>query len=219
MKTQVGSSTAKSVYCALATYVDSEGQCYPSIQTLSSDTELHRATVIRAINYLVQHGFVERMSNYCAASTRYQLTIWKGELMSNDSRTVRHEVISNIINIDTYISYSRRERLPYEIQEFLEFWQVYPRRKAKGQSRQAFVRACEKEKASVIIEAARLFAKSVRHVEKQYIPYASTWLNGERWEDDLDEIETNSDKLNSILNIDVAAELDNVVNIRKIGKK
>ena len=35
----------------------------------------------------------------------------------------------------------------------------------------------------------------------KYIPHASTWLNGERWEDDIDDLreETNKERLDNIL--------------------
>ena len=135
--------------------------------------------------------------------------------MANKTSVTQTHKGNNIINLEEYILPSGvTQTLPFDA-----FWDLYPRKVAKGHARLAFKKACDKVKPETIMDAVKKFAAAVEGKEKQYIPHPTTWLNGERWEDDLDEIETNSDKLNSILNMDVAAELDNVVDIRKIGKK
>jgi hypothetical protein len=70
---------------------------------------------------------------------------------------------------------------------FDEFWSVYPKRMAKAHARIAFDRACKKADAKTIIEAAKQFSEFLQHqgTQKKYMPLATTWLNGERWEDEL----------------------------------
>lgn len=76
---------------------------------------------------------------------------------------------------------------PKSESKFDEFWSHYPKRMAKQHARQAFERACKKAPADAIIEAVKQFAMflEVQGTEKKYIPLATTWLNGERWEDEL----------------------------------
>jgi hypothetical protein len=67
--------------------------------------------------------------------------------------------------------------------DFEEFWQVYPRKVGKGQARVAFKTALRKATKDELVSAASTYAESVRSTEQNFIPHASTWLNGERWLD------------------------------------
>lgn len=71
---------------------------------------------------------------------------------------------------------------------FEEFWQAYPRKVGKGKAREAYGRALRSTDAATIAEQARRYAHSVRAKDPQYIPYPTTWLNQERWADDLPEV-------------------------------
>lgn len=67
---------------------------------------------------------------------------------------------------------------------FLDFWTVYPRKAA----RKAAVRAWARIDPGLhgrIVEAAKAWAESFKNpIEIQYCPHASTWLNGERWDEE-----------------------------------
>jgi hypothetical protein len=77
---------------------------------------------------------------------------------------------------------------PLDTPFFLAFWQAYPRRIGKGDARAAFTRAATRTDPNLIVQAALAYAKHVAEAgtEQKFIPHASTWLNGERWEDDLE---------------------------------
>ena len=78
--------------------------------------------------------------------------------------------------------------------DFTRFWEVYPKHVQKKTARYAFFKACKTADKYDIISGALAFVK-------KYIPHASTWLNGERWEDDFDDLkeETNTQILDNIL--------------------
>jgi hypothetical protein len=68
---------------------------------------------------------------------------------------------------------------------FEDFWKQYPRRVAK---KDAF-RAWQRIKPDVhqkLMSALEQQRKSEHWSSPSYIPYPATWLNGERWEDELD---------------------------------
>lgn len=69
--------------------------------------------------------------------------------------------------------------------EFEEFWQLYPRKVGKGQARKAWLAATLKTKPSVIIAAAKQQSAHLIASGLKYCPHPSTWLNGERWEDEV----------------------------------
>lgn len=73
--------------------------------------------------------------------------------------------------------------------DFETFWKAYPKRVAKGAARKAF---------SKINPDDILFDKMIKAIELQsiqdewrknggqYIPHPATWLNQERWDDEID---------------------------------
>ena len=87
--------------------------------------------------------------------------------------------------------------------DFTRFWQVYPKHVQKKTARYAFFKACKTADKYDIISGALAFADAMKsnNTLKKYIPHASTWLNGERWEDDFDDLkeETNTQILDNIL--------------------
>ena len=92
---------------------------------------------------------------------------------------------------------SRRSVLSEKQSEwFKEFWTAYPRKTGKAQAEKAFAKACRNDTDIAAImyglsEQCRLkFEPMAANGEAQYIPYPSTWLNGRRWEDDLEPYTT-----------------------------
>ena len=77
------------------------------------------------------------------------------------------------------------EKNTYE-QGFEEFWNLYPRKVAKGAARRAFMKATLATPMETVIEGARRYLETRTEDTKQFTPYPATWLNSERW---LDEIE------------------------------
>ncbi len=67
---------------------------------------------------------------------------------------------------------------------FEAWWQSCPRKIGKGQARIAYRSARKKVSAETLRAGIEKFAEQCAGKEKQFIPYPSTWLNGERWTDE-----------------------------------
>ena len=65
---------------------------------------------------------------------------------------------------------------------FPEFWAAYPRKTDKGNAKKAWVKAIKKKPASEIITAAAAYAAT--KPEPKFTAHPTTWLNGERWDDE-----------------------------------
>ena len=188
----VENAAAKVVLIALSTYSNAEGECFPSQQRLSSDTLIPIRTVIRCIFWLELNGFikVQRRSN---KPNLYQLTSMEEDMTDkNGDAKLAPEVVSNITKLElannNTLSSRAKMAHPNQTAEFESFWQSYPRRIGKGAARTAFTRAIKLAPVDEIIAAAKEYAAhcDATGTEKQFIPHASTWLNGERWDDDLE---------------------------------
>lgn len=66
---------------------------------------------------------------------------------------------------------------------FAEFWAVYPRREKKAVARQRFEIALRRASAEVIIKGTERYRDDPNRVP-EFTAHASSWLNGDRWEDD-----------------------------------
>lgn len=60
------------------------------------------------------------------------------------------------------------------------FWQICPRKEAKKKTEKAFKRLSKKKQLAAIDD----YQKRYIGIQKCYIPIPTTYLNGERWEDD-----------------------------------
>ena len=70
---------------------------------------------------------------------------------------------------------------------FDKFWEVYPNKKGKGAARKAWNKAKINGKLDMILKAVEEQKSLDQWVKDkgQFIPYPATWLNQERWEDEV----------------------------------
>lgn len=67
---------------------------------------------------------------------------------------------------------------------FAEFWELYPRKTAKAAAQKAAKsKATSQTARDEILAGLRAHLPTLAARDPQYIPHASTWLNGERWRD------------------------------------
>ena len=69
---------------------------------------------------------------------------------------------------------------------FDEFWSLYPRKVNKAVARKAWAKLSAEQQlmAAKAISAHCEYWKS-KETELEFIPHASSWLNAERWEDEI----------------------------------
>lgn len=69
---------------------------------------------------------------------------------------------------------------------FSEFWKLYPRHVAKANAEKAFKKKCTSEKVyTAIMNGLQTYVASCKGKDPQYIAHPATWLNGERWNDEV----------------------------------
>jgi len=70
------------------------------------------------------------------------------------------------------------------IDHFEDFWSAYPRKIGKAKARTAFAYAMKKATIEQISNGLNDQVEALLAKEQKFIPHASTWLNGERWNDE-----------------------------------
>jgi len=66
---------------------------------------------------------------------------------------------------------------------FDDFWNVYPLKKNKGAAKRAWKAAIKKTDVETIVAGARKYRDAQKR-DPDFTAHASTWLNGERWDDE-----------------------------------
>jgi hypothetical protein len=80
---------------------------------------------------------------------------------------------------------------------FEEFWKVYPKKKDKKKARQIWIKLrYDKIAQRIIADVINRNLNEATWKEEQFIPYASTYLRNERWEDELTLAQTDQKKFN-----------------------
>lgn len=80
----------------------------------------------------------------------------------------------------------RPKKMPKQTGELFEkFWSAYPRKSAKAQARKAFSKITADQLENTILPDIEKRKKSSQWQDQQYIPYPATYLNGERWNDEI----------------------------------
>lgn len=68
--------------------------------------------------------------------------------------------------------------------EFENFWSAYPRKNAKGPAKKAFAKARKAISAEKLLAAVNAWPFPEPSERGDFRPYAASWLNAERWEDE-----------------------------------
>jgi DNA-binding transcriptional MocR family regulator len=204
MKTKVGNPLRKLVLVKLADNASDQGECWPSYQHIADQCEIDRSTVRKHIKHLADQGLLRienREGPKGNSSNLYFLTL--GGVGQNstpvgpESTGVGPQPTGGVGPESTRTSHSSEPvKEPKTLctsevelaQAFEAFWKLYPNKKSKKDARKAW----DKLKPSAELRLTLMTALGCHRLSRdwtkddgQYVPMASTWLNGERWTDEL----------------------------------
>ena len=72
---------------------------------------------------------------------------------------------------------------------FADFWKAYPKKVGKRIAKKSYEKQCKEKGVTSAISTAIEKYKQLwkqQKTKKQFIPHASTWLNGQRWKDEIE---------------------------------
>ncbi len=181
---------AKFVLVVLCDHADSEGFCYPSMETISKHTGQSIRTIQRAVQKLEELGVIRREERrnafgYKSSDAYYVL----GDKLSPDNYDVPHR--SNCpVHIESKDSIEPSIEPPVTQKKhsltFNQFWERYPRtrRGCKDDAWKAWGKALKKgHTEQQIMEGLKKYETS-RDVARGFAKGASVWLNGSHFLDE-----------------------------------
>ena len=104
--------------------------------------------------------------------------------IEKSKNTLAHPEVSGVV-----------EETPFDI-----FWKAYPRKTGKGDARKKFAKALTKTSFQNLMAALDKVKKSAQWQKDggQFVPYPATWLNQERWDDEVGESADGLDNLRNL---------------------
>ena len=199
MKQQGLKPATKIVLYWLADHHNGEtGKCFPSLARLCKVTEMGKTALVGHLDTLEKLGLIERLRKYdnngAFKSTDYVLTLKDDTLVRNTDnpcsdftpplvRNANTNLVSNNLGSKPYTS-SKDDEVNYY---FDQLWEMYPRKVGKGQARKAFKAASKKIEFYDLLPKLMDYVETLNGKDKQYMPHLATWLNGERWADEVEQ--------------------------------
>lgn len=132
-----------------------------------------------------KNGVVSKMDTDCIQigykmDTQDRLEIEIDKSKSKD-KSIAHQKVSVVSDFDT-------------------FWSAYPRKVGKGAAKKSFEKALKKTDLKTILNAVEAQKQSTQWQRDggDFIPYPATWLNQERWDDDVGDSADGLDNLRNL---------------------
>jgi DNA-binding transcriptional MocR family regulator len=203
MKTKVGNPLRKLVLIKLADNANDMGECWPSYQHIADQCEIDRSTVRRHIKSLESQCLLRienrdgpkgNSSNLYRITLDYPVgqkstgvgTMPTGGVGPESTRTSHS--FESVIEPKKNSANAKPEKKAEPIQDgsFDVFWKFYPKKAGKKDARKAWAKV-EPDKHPEIMQSLAKHRGCIGWVKDdgQFIPNAATWLNAERWEDEV----------------------------------
>lgn len=179
------------------------------------------ATLIKVRDELIKAGLIELQKGKKGFPNRYKIKsfTFKNETENEVQEVVQDEVQSEVQNevktqnvsknevqsvvqnevkrvvqsVDIYKQNKiEKEKIKKEkaLVLFERFWEAYPKKTAKLEAEKAFIKLNVNDGLLDTMLTA-LEKQSSQWQQVQYIPYPATWLNGKRWNDELEPMKVN----------------------------
>lgn len=200
MKAPVGNPIRKLVLIKLADNANDRGECWPSYQHIADQCEIDRSTVRRHIKHLEQQGLlrIENREGPLGNSSNMYLLRLGGvgappTPVGTGSTPVGAPPTPPVGTGSTRTSHSSEPVIEPYVQQssdkgFDRFWKLYPKKRGRKDALKAWHRLKPDDQLQDTLIAALGNHRLSRDWLKdggQYVPLAATWLNGERWADEL----------------------------------
>lgn len=192
--------TEKLMLLALADHANDEDfTCWPSLTHLEKKTGLNRTTVWRSIDRLVELGAVTRHGTHASGATIYRVALGAQityQQVHKSPRCTNHLgaesnqgrcAVQHDLGAESTPNHKSNHQEPSDrsFGSFDLFWSVYPKKVKKKPARALWERKkLDRIGAVLAKDVEKRLSKDKRWLDG-YIPDPTTYLNQERWEDEL----------------------------------
>lgn len=176
-------ASEKLLFAEITALTQKDGKCWASNKYFADLYNVSTVSVSNWISNLVKHGFISLTIKYKKGTKEIEgryLSLLCGGIKENFKGGIKEKFKDNntrVNNINNNVHFDK-------------FWSLYPRKVNKKNAERAFNRLSAKKQQLAIKDIQTRF----EGVEDQkFIPHATTYINGERWEDNQQSTAETSD--------------------------
>jgi SOS-response transcriptional repressor LexA len=212
------SPNAKLLYGEITALCNEKGYCWAGNAYFSELYKVTNRSISNWINSLEQKGYIKRTIIRSGENKQVEqriIHINNGKNLHDPieenflpyGKNLHDPIEENFRKNNTFINNTTnntcdKKKSPPKVSdtdyssEFAKFWEVYPKKVDKKRALEAYVKYRKTSKNQVpitsIVQAVQKYASSVK--EKRYYKNPTTYINGENWNDEIEE--TNQPKIN-----------------------
>ena len=163
--------------------------------------EIHLQQIInvglgKLFTYEEKRYFIFKQSSFDRINSYVINKRTRSEYLKLDKDFIESEKFSELLGNSQQVGDKSIESNKYKVKSikqkddtcFKKFWEVYPKKTAKGKAEESFYKINPNEELlnkMIIAVNKQKLSVDWQKENGQYIPMPSTWLNQKRWEDDL----------------------------------
>ena len=210
------SGTKLLLLLALADFADDQCQCFPKIKTLAKRIRTDERVTRKHMKDLRELGYIEVLDNSNGRRSniykvhvnpvkidRSKKTGQKRQVTSDRSNPVKFDTPSNLYNEPSVeppekkgTNVPKENAAPSSLSEgdFPDFWLPCLKKVARPAALQAWKRMRKEKRTDLTaLELVERYNKAVevsaaeKNGSKKFAPHPSTWLNQDRWNDEIEE--------------------------------
>lgn len=193
-------ATNKFVLVAMANFASDTGSSFPGIETLRHLTGLSDKTITTALRTLEELEFIWDTGKKAGITGKVKVYQLPNDACAIPPKRRVLESSSNPVAIPEESGSNTPLKDNHHIEEpvtgtktttfeadFEAFWKAYPRHVNKSKAKAALLKALKKTTLETILKNLANQKKTNQWTKDngQFIPHPTTWLNGERWEDEI----------------------------------
>lgn len=185
-------------------------RCDPSLATLARECNASLRTIPRLLAELKGKGEIEihkgggrrHCNSYTIRAAENpdtavtvsdrnpdtRVTVSPSETLTPVSPFISETVTNQVRNSDTHVTRTINQKdksISAEDSDFTAFWSAYPRKVAKPAALKAWRSAKRRPPLADLLAALDRHKRSEQWQTARFIPHPATWLNGQRWDDQL----------------------------------
>ena len=180
----------KLLYGEITCLTQANGKCFASNDYFAKLYNVSKTSISKWISNLVKKGYLKSQIVYKTGTkqidNRY-LTIVNDPIEEKLNTPIEEKLKDNSTSINNTSIIEKINKKEIE-DDFLIFWKAYPKRIDKTRALKAFTKAYKE--IPPLNELLEIIEKNKRSKKwsndgGEFIPHPTTWLNGKRWEDEV----------------------------------
>ena len=189
---------ALAVFTYLCRRADAHGVSWPSYGTIATDLQLGRRTVINLTQTLVAGGFLHcekatgpgdgpRSNRWTIAPQHRPEGVQQVHPLVQELHPLVQVVHPPSAGAAPKVNTTKKDIYPpVETPGFERFYTAYPKKQKRKEALVAWAKQkCEERADEIVTALTRQIAAGMFRKDPQYIPLPASWINNERWDDEV----------------------------------